>query len=121
MDSLGNKEIFSRNLRALMKRFGKDRNRVCDDLGFKYSTFNDWYNGKKYPRIDKIELLANYFGILKSDLIEDKTCIPSSNLEFLSSALDQLNDDGQKKLVDYADDLVSSGKYARPKSKEATG
>ena len=26
---------------------------------------------KKYPRIDKIEFLANYFGILKSDLIEE--------------------------------------------------
>ena len=26
---------------------------------------------KKYPRIDKIEILANYFGILKSDLIEE--------------------------------------------------
>ena len=28
---------------------------------------------KKYPRIDRIEMLANYFKILKSDLIEDKT------------------------------------------------
>ena len=72
MDSLGNKDIFSRNLRRLMQRFGKDRNQICDDLSFKYSTFNDWYNGKKYPRIDKIEMLANYFGVLKSDLIEEK-------------------------------------------------
>lgn len=76
MDSLGNKDIFSRNLRRLMQRFGKDRNQICDDLGFKYSTFNDWYNGKKYPRIDKIEMLANYFGVLKSDLIEEKETTP---------------------------------------------
>ena len=58
--------------RIIMDRFGKDRMQVCGDLGFKYSTFADWYNGKKYPRIDKIEALASYFGILKSDLIEDK-------------------------------------------------
>ena len=38
-----------------------------------YFTFCDWVNGKKYPRMDKIEILANYFGILKSDLIEEKT------------------------------------------------
>ena len=25
---------------------------------------------KKYPRIDKIEMMSNYFGIDKSDLIE---------------------------------------------------
>ena len=31
---------------------------------------SDWVNGKKFPRIDKIELLAQYFGIQKSDLIE---------------------------------------------------
>lgn len=73
MSSLGNKIVFSRNLRALMERQGKDRNQVCADLGFKYTTFTDWYNGNKYPRIDKIEMLADYFGVLKSDLIEDKS------------------------------------------------
>ena len=69
---MSEKEIFSKNLRALMDRFGKERTQICDDLGFAYTTFADWYNGKKYPRIDKIEMLANYFGVLKSDLIEDK-------------------------------------------------
>lgn len=54
-----------------MEKNNKDRNQICDDLGLKYTTFTDWVNGKKYPRIDKIELLANYFGVRKSDLIED--------------------------------------------------
>lgn len=79
MSGLGNKEIFMQNLRRLMQQSGKDRNQVCEDLGFKYTTFNDWYNGNKYPRIDKIELLANYFGVLKSDLIEDKTALLSDS------------------------------------------
>ena len=76
MSSLGNKIVFSRNLRALMERQGKDRKQVCSDLGFKYTTFTDWYKGNKYPRIDKIEMLADYFGVLKSDLIEDKSDSP---------------------------------------------
>lgn len=70
MSDLGNKAVFSQNLRNLMQKFGKSRNQVCDDLGFKYTTFTDWYNGNKYPRIDKIEMLADYFNVLKSDLIE---------------------------------------------------
>ena len=78
MNGLGNKEIFSKNLRDLMQKKGKDRNQVCDDLGFKYTTFSDWYNGNKYPRIDKIEILAQYFGVLKSDLIEDKALPPNA-------------------------------------------
>lgn len=76
MSSIGNKIVFSKNLRELMNQKGKDRNKVCADLGFKYTTFADWYNGKKYPRIDKIEMLADYFGVLKSDLIEDKADLP---------------------------------------------
>lgn len=46
---------------------------MCEALGVKYTTFTDWVKGNVYPRIDKIELMANYFGIEKSDLIEDNT------------------------------------------------
>lgn len=77
MSDIGNKEIFSGNLKFYMQKFDKTRNDVCDDLGFKYTTFSDWVNGKKYPRIDKIEMLANYFGVEKSDLIEDKPKTPT--------------------------------------------
>ncbi len=72
MGDLGNKEIFSRNLRYYMTIHNKSRNDLCRDLDFKYTTFTDWYNGNIYPRIDKIEKIANYFRIEKSDLIENK-------------------------------------------------
>lgn len=72
MSSLGNKEIFARNLQYYIDRSGKDRREIVDALGFPYSTFTEWLNARKYPRIDKIEILADYFGILKSDLIEEK-------------------------------------------------
>jgi repressor LexA len=71
MSDLGNKEIFSRNLKYYMNLNNKNRNDICNALGFKYTTFTSWYNGDFYPRIDKIEMLANYFGIEKSDLIEE--------------------------------------------------
>ncbi len=38
--------------------------------GFKHNTFSDWVNAKTYPRIDAIELMANYFGISKAFLVE---------------------------------------------------
>lgn len=71
MNNLGNKKIFSKNLQKYMKINNKDRIEVCNDLCIPYTTFNDWYNGKVYPRIDKIEQLSLYFGIEKSDLIEN--------------------------------------------------
>jgi repressor LexA len=82
MTSLGNKEIFSRNLKRLMNENNIDRNTLCKNLNFRYSTVSEWISAKKYPRIDKIEMLANYFNVKKSDLIEDR--IPAeSNAELL--------------------------------------
>lgn len=69
---MDNKNIFARNLQRHLDRSGKSRKEVCKALGFNYYTFTDWVNGRKYPRMDKVELLAQYFGILKSDLIEEK-------------------------------------------------
>ena len=78
MSDLGNKEIFSKNLKYYMMINNKDRNDVCRDLEIPYTTFAEWYNGNIYPRIDKIQLLANYFEIKKSDLVEDRSKLPSS-------------------------------------------
>ena len=71
MSDLGNKKVFAKNLKYYMSINNVDRNKLCNDLDFNYTTVREWTNGTSYPRIDKIEALANYFGILKSDLIED--------------------------------------------------
>ena len=71
MTSLGNKEIMAKNISYYMDKYDKTRNDMCEALGVKYTTFTDWVKGNSYPRIDKIELMANYFGISKADLVED--------------------------------------------------
>lgn len=73
MSNIGNKETMSKNLKYYIERSGKDRKTLSEIWGFPYSTVTEWVNGKKYPRIDRIEIMAEYFGILKSDLIEEKT------------------------------------------------
>lgn len=72
MSDLGNKDIFAENLKYYIEKSGKDRGELAEIWGFPYSTVTEWINAKKYPRIDRIEIMANYFHILKSDLIEDK-------------------------------------------------
>lgn len=73
MSDLGNKKVFSKNLRKYMDLYQKSRSDICKDLGFAYTTFTSWETGVNYPRIDKIEMMADYFHIEKSDLIEDKS------------------------------------------------
>ena len=66
------KEVFASNLKRYMDMHGKNQKDMAEIVGVSTATFSDYINAKKYPRIDKIDILADYFGILKSDLIEDK-------------------------------------------------
>lgn len=72
MSTLGNKQVLAKNLSYYMEKKSVDRHKLCEDLNFKYSTVCEWLSAKKYPRIDSIEKLANYFGVAKSDIIEGK-------------------------------------------------
>lgn len=69
--ALGNKEVFAKNLQKYVFRCSKDRKDIAKELGLPYSTLTDWLNARKYPRINNIEKVAAYFGVSKSDLIED--------------------------------------------------
>lgn len=70
---MDNKERFSRNLKYYMDLNKKSRKDVADAIGVSYFTFTDWVKGKTYPRMDKVEILAKYFGIKISDLVETKS------------------------------------------------
>lgn len=70
MSDLGNKEVMANNIKMYMRKNNVTSSDVCNVLKFKAATFSDWINAKTYPRIDKIEMLANYFGISKADLVE---------------------------------------------------
>lgn len=74
---MDNKDVFASNLKRLMELNGKTRNDISNALGISYFTITDWVKGKKYPRMDKVEMLANYFGVQKTELIEDQKNKPS--------------------------------------------
>ncbi|MDS8186300.1 S24 family peptidase, partial [Streptococcus pneumoniae] len=94
-----------------MEQKGVDRNTLCADLDLKYTTVRDWLKGITYPRIGKIELLANYFNINKSDLIENKifTAQPSDSLlEEITNTARKLNTDNKKIVLRTSEELLES-------------
>lgn len=105
MSDLGNKIVMAKNIKKYMRRTGKTQKELCTALGFKESTFSDWVTGKKYPRIDKIERMANYFGISKADLVDENTVQPRS-IALSSDELDlvkkyrELDEENQEELLD---------------------
>ena len=72
MSDSRNKQIMASNIKRYMEMKGVTNQQLCDALDFKYTTFMDWIKGVTYPRIGKVEAMANYFGCEKSDLIEEK-------------------------------------------------
>ena len=73
VSDLGNKQVMAQNIKYYLERNKLKSVDVCAALGFKAATFSDWLHAKTYPRIDKIEKMANYFGITKADLVEAHT------------------------------------------------
>lgn len=90
MGNLGNKEIMARNIQYYMDKYEKTRQDMCAALGVKYTTFTDWVKGNSYPRIDKIELMANYFGISKADLVEDHNTSSENDYYYLNDETRQI-------------------------------
>ncbi|MGX7012633.1 MULTISPECIES: helix-turn-helix domain-containing protein [Lactococcus] len=101
---LGNLMVMAENIQYYLDKKGINSVKLAEDLGINYTTIRNWIQGRSYPRIDKIEMMANYFGIEKSDLVERKTDKISSNNEPIDlSELANTDDDA------VWDKLVSSG------------
>lgn len=67
------REVFAKNLKKYLELNDKQPVDIVNDLGIPFSTVSNWVNGLKLPRMGKIELLAQYLHIEKSDLLEEKT------------------------------------------------
>ena len=111
------KKIFSKNLRYYMELNQKEQIDIINDLGFNKSSVSTWCNGTRLPRMDKVDALAKYFGINRSDLIEERknnTSISSfiqcqtKDEETLVLSYRELNNTNTKKSVTYTKNLLST-------------
>lgn len=71
------KKIFVKNLNRLLAAQGKNQNDIVQKVNVSSATVSDWCNGKKFPRMNKVEELADLFGVTVSDLLTE----PESELE----------------------------------------
>ena len=70
---MNSRDIFINNLKAIMKERKISRRQLAEGLNIPYTTLTDWCTGRIFPRVEKINLIADYFNIKKSDLIEEIT------------------------------------------------
>lgn len=98
---------FAQNLKNIMQKRNKTQSDLVKDLSFRQATVSDWLNGKKYPRMDKVEKLANYLGVSINELLMQSVSeppVPAIQLTDQEKSLikkyRQLNADGKSR-VDY--------------------
>ena len=67
------KKIFTKNLNSYIQASGKTQLEISKSIGVSPQTFNTWCKGIAIPRMGKVQALADYFRINKSDLLEEKS------------------------------------------------
>lgn len=109
-------------LRKARKDAGKTQKEVANHLGITESTYCGYETGKRQPDALKIAKIAAFLNVTGNYLLEieetdkkppvDLPTASSQQMRLVNLFL-QLNEEGKEKLVEYADDLVSSGKYIK--------
>ncbi len=105
-------------LQRFRKQAGLTTAEVGDKVGKSAKTVSGWEHGRGQPDADTLFLLCELFGIRNiAEFYTDGAMLDSSVLSNeeteLLQAFRKLNKEGQSKMVDYADDLVRSGKYIK--------
>lgn len=107
-------------LRSLRKQDDLNQSVVANAIGVARSTISMWESGEREPDFEALEALADYFNVPINTFFASGECEEINPLSALSEPERQLlfsyrnlNTEGQSKLLDYADDLVSSGKYIK--------
>ena len=119
---------FLEKLDLLMETDGINKSKLSQISGVPYTTIDAFYKkGYENAKISTIRKIAKAFDCSLDYLIEDEPKKSPSTAEAapgdihelsprmtaLYAAMNQLNDQGQEKVLEYADDLVSSGKYIK--------
>ena len=66
------KKVISNNLRDLAIKRDVTQREIVDAVGVSYATVSEWMNGKKIPRMGKIDLLCDFFKCTRSDIMEPR-------------------------------------------------
>lgn len=90
------KRIFAKNLNYYMNLRGKTQTDIIESLNINKSAISSWCNGTRLPRMNKVQLLADYLNVNLSDLIEG-SCEDNNYFEFISE------DDAMYPLLDIGD------------------
>lgn len=119
---------FAQNLKNIMQKRNKTQSDLVKDLSFRQATVSDWLNGKKYPRMDKVEKLANYLGVSINELLMQSVFeppVPAIQLTAQEKSMikkyRQLNADGKLVIDNQIDFMLYKQEQSAEKEEQNLG
>ncbi len=110
------KIIFSKNLNKYLSLSNKTQKEVADAIDVSPQTFNTWCQGIALPRMGKVQRLADYFGIGKTDLIDEKPPDPLTPRD--ERDIEKILDQTREQLLSQ-EGLMFDGQPASPEAIES--
>lgn len=108
MDNDNQIHIFSMNLKYQIELTGKMQKTIANELGISPTSLNNWCREVSMPRMEVIQKLSDYFGITKSELIDEPVNIPKEDGAIILHKISMLNELNRTELLEYLDALIES-------------
>ncbi len=104
-------------LKELRTAQKKTQQQVANIIGVAKSTYSLYESDKREPNVLTLKKLAKAFQttgdyLLELDAFDDNDEILQDNFNILP-LMNQLNDEGQEKVIEYAEGLIALGKYKK--------
>ncbi len=87
---------------------------VANILGVHQTAISQWETGKTLPDIMSASKLALLFGVAIEDLLDSTAYASLMTISKIRISCGKLDELGQQKVLDYANDLIATGKYNKP-------
>lgn len=72
VDTKDFRRIISKNLKRLAFDYKKTQAEIARDLDVNKATLSSWMNGTRIPKMSSIDMLCEYFGCTRADIMEDQ-------------------------------------------------
>ena len=111
----------AQRIRAARKNAGLTQAQLAEQSGVAAISIHQYEAGKRSPQLEQLLRLASALGVP----LEDLTGLPAptgstgpdpalpDDVQRVASSMEQMNQEGREKVVDYAEDLEASGRYKK--------
>ena len=123
MENIERIYIIAKNVKKLLKERDITQKKLADEIGISPNNITEWMSLRSAPSFGVIQDLADYFGVMKSDI--DSTFKTTNNVEGITRDeqtllrnYNRMNEAGKSALLERSDEMTQLRKYLKNNTEE---